>query len=529
MTTPPAVHSLDGQPSKGKLATWPSRIASAITLGFFAAVLMWVGWFLLHMPATIDLVPQAVSGPALLAVACAALFFGLVRIPKGDRVVVGCLAGLTAGLVNLLTLGTRLTEATAHLTEAAAKGEAATKANDLVPNAGIVVVGFMVAMLAAGLVAGFGAAGLGGAGERRSPRSWLGSFAWVNTFAILPLLTLGGLVTSARAGFAVPDWPGTYGANMFLYPISLMSDPRVFLEHTHRLFGAMVGVTTIAGLIFALALGPKDWRKGAVAALIGGAAGLGLALVWQPTAAMCVLCAFSGAFFGLAVGIAWTSKVWFKWAALGLFILVCAQGVAGGVWTQEKARGLVILHAVTGQVYFALTCAYAAAVSERWGRWRADIAARASAVTPRTGTIVLLFLLFVQLVMGTMVRHPGAKGGNHALYTHIGLSMVIVLLVMIVGTKMMRLKQMPVHGKSLWWAGHAPLIVVAVQFVLGWVAFMVWKSSPSAAAPLSTELATAGAIKPVDVLIRTAHQANGALLLGTSAVMAVWGLARRRA
>lgn len=439
---------------------------------------MWVGWFLLHMPATIDLVPQAVSGPALLAVACAALFFGLVRIPKGDRVVVGCLAGLTAGLVNLLTLGTRLTEATAHLTEAAAKGEAATNANDLVPNAGIVVIGFMVAMLAAGLVAGFGAAGLGGAGERRSPRSWLGSFAWVNAFAILPLLTLGGLVTSARAGFAVPDWPGTYGANMFLYPISLMSDPRVFLEHTHRLFGAMVGVTTIVGFLFALCCAPKGWMK---------------------------------------------------LAALGLLLLVIAQGVAGGVWTQEKARGLVILHAVTGQVYFALTCAYAAAVSERWGRWRADIAARASAVTPRTGTIVLLFLLFVQLVMGTMVRHPGAKGGNHALYTHIGLSMVIVLLVMIVGTKMMRLKQTPVHGKSLWWAGHAPLIVVAVQFVLGWVAFMVWKSSPSAAAPLSTELATAGAIKPVDVLIRTAHQANGALLLGTSAVMAVWGLARRRA
>ena len=40
---------------------------------------------------------------------------------------------------------------------------------------------------------------------------------WVGS--ILFLITLGGQVTSKVAGMAVPDWPGTFGHNMFLYQI----------------------------------------------------------------------------------------------------------------------------------------------------------------------------------------------------------------------------------------------------------------------------------------------------------------------
>ncbi|MDP1660718.1 MAG: COX15/CtaA family protein [Phycisphaerales bacterium] len=446
---------------------WSSRIAASLTIGFAAVVAMWVAWFLLNLPSVSTSVPHAVSGLLILLVAAAVLLVGCCRTPHADRVVVGLIAGFVAGLVNLLALGTQLTSPTAD-------GAAAPGSSGLKPDAWLIVVCFLAVMAAAGLVAGFGARSLGGARERRTPASWLASFALVNAVAILPLLTLGGLVTSAKAGFAVPDWPGTYGANMFLYPIALMSEPRIFLEHSHRLFGTMVGTTTLVGFVFALCCAPKGWMK---------------------------------------------------LAATGLLLLVIAQGVAGGYWTQEKSRLYVIAHAVVGQVYFALSCAYAAGLSERWARWRADTAARATTPTPRTGIIVLLALLFVQLVMGTMVRHPGAKGGNHALFTHIGLSAVIVLLAIIVGTKMMRLKQTPVHGKSLWLAGHAPMVIVGLQFLLGWVAFLVWQANPSVAAPLSHELASAESIKPLDVLVRTAHQANGALLLGASAVMAVWGLA----
>ena len=39
------------------------------------------------------------------------------------------------------------------------------------------------------------------------------------TAVVFPLIWVGGLVTTTDAGMAVPDWPNTYGYNMFSYPI----------------------------------------------------------------------------------------------------------------------------------------------------------------------------------------------------------------------------------------------------------------------------------------------------------------------
>ena len=44
---------------------------------------------------------------------------------------------------------------------------------------------------------------------------WLHRFAMVTAVATLGLIGIGGLVTSHGAGMAVPDWPNTYGSNMF--------------------------------------------------------------------------------------------------------------------------------------------------------------------------------------------------------------------------------------------------------------------------------------------------------------------------
>ncbi len=61
--------------------------------------------------------------------------------------------------------------------------------------------------------------------------------------ATFPLIWIGGLVTTYDAGMAVPDWPNTYGYNLFLYPWQTwVSGPwNLFIEHGHRLFGAVVG------------------------------------------------------------------------------------------------------------------------------------------------------------------------------------------------------------------------------------------------------------------------------------------------
>ena len=72
--------------------------------------------------------------------------------------------------------------------------------------------------------------------------------------AILFLITLGGQVTTRVAGMAVPDWPGTFGHNMFLYPWSAMTRSlHIFLEHSHRLVASGVGFITllVTGLVFA--------------------------------------------------------------------------------------------------------------------------------------------------------------------------------------------------------------------------------------------------------------------------------------
>src|SRR5215813_12205019 len=77
---------------------------------------------------------------------------------------------------------------------------------------------------------------------------WLHRFAVMTAFAGLCLICVGGLVTSHGAGMAVPDWPNTYGYNMFFFPFSKWIGG-IFYEHTHRLVASAVGLlTTILGL-----------------------------------------------------------------------------------------------------------------------------------------------------------------------------------------------------------------------------------------------------------------------------------------
>ena len=53
----------------------------------------------------------------------------------------------------------------------------------------------------------------------RNCRSPEAALCRVHVLATVLLVAAGGLVTSHDAGLAVPDWPNTYGSNMFLYPL----------------------------------------------------------------------------------------------------------------------------------------------------------------------------------------------------------------------------------------------------------------------------------------------------------------------
>src|SRR5436190_14526246 len=99
---------------------------------------------------------------------------------------------------------------------------------------------------------------------------WPHRLAVLLVCATFPLIWVGGLVTTYDAGMAVPDWPGTYGYNLFLYPFSTWwSGPwDLFVEHGHRLLGAIAGMLTI-GFVIAVWLGDsRRWmRDAALAAL----------------------------------------------------------------------------------------------------------------------------------------------------------------------------------------------------------------------------------------------------------------------
>ena len=81
---------------------------------------------------------------------------------------------------------------------------------------------------------------------RRSP--WPHRLSIALALVTFPLIWVGGLVTTYDAGMAVPDWPGTYGYNLFRYPWQtwLAGPWDLFIEHGHRLLGATAGLLAIA-------------------------------------------------------------------------------------------------------------------------------------------------------------------------------------------------------------------------------------------------------------------------------------------
>ena len=97
----------------------------------------------------------------------------------------------------------------------------------------------------------------------RDPSSfspWPHRLAVILACATLPLLFIGGLVTSLGVGLAVPDWPTTFGYNMFLYPWSKMIGG-IFYEHSHRLVASCVGLLTIALTLTLWLKEPRPWLR----------------------------------------------------------------------------------------------------------------------------------------------------------------------------------------------------------------------------------------------------------------------------
>src|SRR2546423_10609036 len=95
--------------------------------------------------------------------------------------------------------------------------------------------------------------------DRRS-NLWLARFAWFTAAATLLLICSGGMVTSKGVGLAVPDWPTTFGYNMFFFPVSKWVGGILF-EHTHRLLGSTIGLLTIILAVWLWRSNVERWVK----------------------------------------------------------------------------------------------------------------------------------------------------------------------------------------------------------------------------------------------------------------------------
>jgi heme a synthase len=170
--------------------------------------------------------------------------------------------------------------------------------------------------------------------------------------SVLVLICSGGLVTSHGAGMAVPDWPNSFGYNMFLFPISHWIGG-VFFEHTHRLIASGVGLLTI------------------------------------------VLC---------VVTFLVENRTWVKWLGCVAVVAVIVQGVLGGLRVTEHNALLGLFHGCLAQGFFCLTATMALVTSRFW--YRIEPAPdQPRTRTLRFWTVVVTAMVFVQLVLGASMRH----------------------------------------------------------------------------------------------------------------------------
>ena len=255
---------------------------------------------------------------------------------------------------------------------------------------------------------------------------WLHGFALITALATLGLIGIGGLVTSHGVGMSVPDWPTSYGYNMFALPVATWFTGGVFHEHTHRLWAAAVGVLVVALTRW---LGGSRARAPLLAAgageLLAGFALLKLGADWRG----------AGHFLsGIGCVVLLAGAVWTKnppaakpLPALGwwAFWLVQLQGLLGGLRVVLDAHmvagaklGVVfgLIHGCLGQMFLLLLCVIALLTS-RWWMDRAGSpqpADGAHGVTrPTTKSFRWLFLfttvlIFLQLILGATMRHQHA-------------------------------------------------------------------------------------------------------------------------
>lgn len=310
---------------------------------------------------------------------------------------------------------------------------------------------------------------------------WPHAVAVTLACATFPLIWVGGLVTTYDAGMAVEDWPTTYGYNMFLYPWQTwVSGPwDVFVEHGHRLLGALVGVITIV---------------------------LNL-LVWR-----------------------FDRRQWVRWLAVAALVLVVAQGTLGGMRVRMDSTALARIHGCTGPLFFALTLLLCVTTSKFWFRKYEDGGTTRGAVV---SAWVFFLLAYVQLVIGSHLRHPEVYWAPNVfrmvVVFHVVLAFALLVKTASLTRKAWRLPatlSRPAMSLTLLVATQVALGIAAWRAKYGWPSFipMFPESSLDGQTEIAVHRTLAGATVTAESMSQaitvTAHVAVGSLILGAAVTYA---------
>jgi cytochrome c oxidase assembly protein subunit 15 len=202
--------------------------------------------------------------------------------------------------------------------------------------------------------------------------SYQPALAWFAALAaawVFGVVTLGAFTTSIHAGMAFPDWPLSNGS---INPEGWLTEIDKFAEHSHRLFGMVMGL---------LAIGLVTWLQ-------------------------------------LREERGWLRKL--GWAALAIVIV---QGILGGKrvlldsiavpgFEMSLGQMLRIPHGILAQVYVCVLFAIASGLSRPWIE-RADTAGAKTDAADLGCTLRFLaslstLMVFVQLIVAAVMRHNNA-------------------------------------------------------------------------------------------------------------------------
>ena len=270
------------------------------------------------------------------------------------------------------------------------------------------------------------------------------------------LLAWGAFVTSIDAGLAVPDWPSSFDSfDLFNpWPNWWMVTP-ILAEHGHRLLGALVG-------LFTAVLAFWTWRA--------------------------------------------DPRIWMRRLAFGALVLVSFQGLLGGLRVVWVSLQLAIVHAAVAQIFFSLLATMVLFLSPTWLR-ASERRPVANLDSLRRITITASLVLYIQIIFGALLRHPGVGIDPLLAALHFGFAFVAAGSVFYLWLTIRIKHETETDLRRI---ANWSFRILIVQVCLGLIAYFVL-------------LDEQGVVRPsnLQVIVNSAHLVVGAFLFASTVTISV--------